>query len=118
MPFTRLRTQNIHRLKLLEATPVVFPGFATLHVVFVGAQPARPIKKSWNELTIRLPRPKPQKWRGYRISSHSKPARKLCVPFVQESWSEYWIWFEGANAGCRPPPIAKAPAKVMTGGCV
>ncbi len=59
IPFTGLRTQNRQLAKLLSAMPVVLPGFVMLQVVEAGGQPARPIKKSAKDGTIREPRPRP-----------------------------------------------------------
>src|SRR5437764_14446972 len=118
IPFTPLRTQNKQALKLLVATPVVLPGFATLHVVSAAAQPARPMSRSGNEFTTRLPRPKPPNTSGYRTFSNSNPTRRVCAPLVQESVSAYCIWFDGANDGFKPPPTANAPVMLKTGGCV
>ena len=70
---------------------MVLPGLDGLHVASAGAQPARPIKKSAKEFNCRFPLPKPPNVSGQRTNSYSKPLRRVCDPFVHESWSESWI---------------------------
>src|SRR5262245_61647678 len=96
--------------------PVVEPGLSGLQVVFAGAQPARPIKKSGNELIERVPRPKPAYVSGHRMDSNSAPKRTVCDFLVHESWSEYWTCVVGESEGFRPPPMLNAPAMSITGG--
>src|SRR5215472_8158288 len=121
IPLMPLRTQNKQVIKLLGVIPVVgypfgsTPGLLGEQVVLLGGQPARPIKKSANEGRTRKPRPKPPNTSGYRTFSYSKPARNVCAPLVQDTWSAHWVWFEGANDGFRPPPTANAPPMFITG---
>src|SRR5215469_15101863 len=104
MPSGPLRTQNRQDAILLNGVPVVLPGFAGEQVASPGVQPARPIKKSGNDNIVVFPRSIPLKTISQLMCSTSKPARSVCLPWVQEIVSAIWYWSVGLKTSSPMPP--------------
>ncbi len=103
---------------LLLPLPLQPPGFKTVGDP-TGLQPARPIRKSANELNAGCPTDPVPETDAPCTRSLSKPNRNVCFPWDHETWSPTKNWLKLAcepKKGCTPNhnmPVVAEPLTLM-----